>query len=150
MPPVPAPNSGAATPGGKGLIVTHCGSEHGFVESAAEVFQAKKSSGDYHKEMNGDHYEKWFSQKLLPLLPPGVPWSSDMVKAELMKLVDTQAGTDTVWTASLRLLVTSPSLLNPIGVSISGTLTALTVVLAEHFEKRRATAYSIVFTFFLP
>ncbi|KAH6921623.1 hypothetical protein HPB50_003613 [Hyalomma asiaticum] len=21
--------------------------------------------------MNGDHYEKWFSQKLLPLLPPG-------------------------------------------------------------------------------
>uniref|UniRef100_A0A224YTY5 Monocarboxylate transporter n=1 Tax=Rhipicephalus zambeziensis TaxID=60191 RepID=A0A224YTY5_9ACAR len=32
------------------------------------------------------------------------------------------------------------------GVSISGTLTALTVVLAQHFEKRRATAYSIVFT----
>ncbi|KAH6938231.1 hypothetical protein HPB50_008044 [Hyalomma asiaticum] len=34
---------------------------------SAEVFQAKKSSGDYHEEMNGDHYEKWFSQKLLPL-----------------------------------------------------------------------------------
>uniref|UniRef100_L7LZN8 Putative monocarboxylate transporter n=1 Tax=Rhipicephalus pulchellus TaxID=72859 RepID=L7LZN8_RHIPC len=32
------------------------------------------------------------------------------------------------------------------GVSISGTMTALTVVLAQHFEKRRATAYSIVFT----
>lgn len=32
------------------------------------------------------------------------------------------------------------------GVSISGTLTALTVVLAQHFEKRRATAYSVVFT----
>lgn len=32
------------------------------------------------------------------------------------------------------------------GVSISGTFTALTVVLAQHFEKRRATAYSVVFT----
>ncbi|XP_070390747.1 monocarboxylate transporter 13-like isoform X2 [Dermacentor albipictus] len=32
------------------------------------------------------------------------------------------------------------------GVSISGTMTALTVVLAQHFEKRRATAYSVVFT----
>ncbi|XP_077509292.1 monocarboxylate transporter 9-like [Amblyomma americanum] len=32
------------------------------------------------------------------------------------------------------------------GISISGTLTAITVVLAQHFEKRRATAYSVVFT----
>lgn len=119
-------STGLRNPSGKGgrLIVTYCVSEHGFVEGTAEVFQAKKSSGNYHEEMNGDHYEKWFSQKLLPLLPPGivvvmdnapyhsvkqekvprmsslkkdiqawlsekgVPWSSDMVKAELMKLVD--------------------------------------------------------------
>lgn len=32
------------------------------------------------------------------------------------------------------------------GAGISGTMMALTVVLAQHFEKRRATAYSIVFT----
>lgn len=32
------------------------------------------------------------------------------------------------------------------GISISGTLTAITVVLAQHFEKRRATAFSVVFT----
>lgn len=35
------------------------------------MFGAKKSSGDYHEEMNGYHYEKWFIKKLLPLLPPG-------------------------------------------------------------------------------
>ncbi|KAH6945723.1 hypothetical protein HPB50_009718 [Hyalomma asiaticum] len=53
-------SAGLRNPSGKGgrLIVTHCGSEHGFVEGAAEVFQATKSSGDYHKEVNGDHYEK--------------------------------------------------------------------------------------------
>ncbi|XP_037521630.1 uncharacterized protein LOC119398889 [Rhipicephalus sanguineus] len=86
----------------------------------------QKTSGDYHEEMCGDHYEKWFPQKLLPLLPPGsvivmdnaphhsvkqekvpcmsglkkdiqaclsekgVLWSSDMVRAELMKPVDNE------------------------------------------------------------
>ncbi|KAH6948352.1 hypothetical protein HPB50_023537 [Hyalomma asiaticum] len=91
---------------------------------AAEVFRAKKSSGNYHDKMNGEHYEKLFSQKLLPQVPPssaivmhnppyhfvkrdkllrmsslkrdiqawlyekGVTWCSNMVKAELMKLVD--------------------------------------------------------------
>ncbi|XP_077498610.1 uncharacterized protein LOC144109685 [Amblyomma americanum] len=66
-------STGLQNPSGKGgrLIVTHCGSEQGFVEGAAEVFRAKKNSGDYHEEMNGEHYENWFSRRLLPLLPPG-------------------------------------------------------------------------------
>ncbi|KAH7945820.1 hypothetical protein HPB49_016011 [Dermacentor silvarum] len=50
------------------LIVTHCDNESGFVE---EVFRANQSSGDYHEEMNGAHYERCFAEKLLPLLPPG-------------------------------------------------------------------------------
>ncbi|XP_070390750.1 monocarboxylate transporter 13-like isoform X4 [Dermacentor albipictus] len=45
------------------------------------------------------------------------------------------------WPMSIIDLLTSLS-----SVSISGTMTALTVVLAQHFEKRRATAYSVVFT----
>ncbi|XP_040072618.1 uncharacterized protein LOC115313586 [Ixodes scapularis] len=111
---------------GKGgrLIVTHCGNENGFVLGAGEVFCARKGTEDYHDEMDRVHYHKWFTQKLLPALPPGnvifidsapfhsvkeekvlcmsslkkdiearfskkgVTWSTDMVKAELMKLVN--------------------------------------------------------------
>ncbi|KAH6939331.1 hypothetical protein HPB50_017268 [Hyalomma asiaticum] len=62
------------------------------------------SSGDYHGEVNVEHYETWFSQKLLPQLPPGSvvvmeagqrPRMSSLRKdiqssyvAELTKLVD--------------------------------------------------------------
>ncbi|XP_075744823.1 monocarboxylate transporter 12 isoform X3 [Rhipicephalus microplus] len=46
--------------------------------------------------------------------------------------------------ANVTFIAVSYGILN--GVSISGTLTALTVVLAQHFDKRRATAYSVVFT----
>lgn len=51
-------STGLQNSSGKGgrLIVTQCGSEHGFVDGAAEVFRAKKSSGDYHEKMKGDHY----------------------------------------------------------------------------------------------
>lgn len=36
-----------------------------------EVFHTKKGTGDYHEEMNGLHYENWFTEKLLPRLPSG-------------------------------------------------------------------------------
>lgn len=59
-------------PSGKGerLIITHCGNEQGFVDGAGEVFRAWKGTGDYHQEMDGPHYEKWFSEKPLPKLAP--------------------------------------------------------------------------------
>lgn len=41
--------------------------ENGFVQGAGEVFHAKKGT----EEMNGPHYEKWFTETLLPLLPSG-------------------------------------------------------------------------------
>lgn len=33
-----------------------------------EVFRARKHTGDYHKEMDGPHYEKWFTERPLPNL----------------------------------------------------------------------------------
>lgn len=61
-------STGLKAPSGKGsrLIVTHAGSEKGFVPGAADIFTGKKGKGDYHNEMNGDYYEKWFTNKLLP------------------------------------------------------------------------------------
>ncbi|XP_054717309.1 uncharacterized protein LOC129226706 [Uloborus diversus] len=118
-------STGLKAPTGKGsrLIITHAGSEKGFVKGAADVFKAKKSKGDYHEEMNGDYYEQWFKNKLLPNLDPNsiividnasyhsvfvenipntstkkddirrwltsknIAWNSDMLKAELLNLV---------------------------------------------------------------
>ncbi|XP_072380521.1 uncharacterized protein [Diabrotica undecimpunctata] len=55
-------------PSGKGkrVILTHIGSETGFVEGGLWTFESKKS-GDYHEEMNSDGFEKWFAN-ILPLL----------------------------------------------------------------------------------
>ncbi|XP_011554813.3 uncharacterized protein LOC105386028 [Plutella xylostella] len=54
-------STGLKNPSGKGkrLIITHVGSEDGFVEGALLVFESKKD-GDYHKEMNSDTFENWF------------------------------------------------------------------------------------------
>ncbi|XP_077531208.1 uncharacterized protein LOC144143312 [Haemaphysalis longicornis] len=64
-------STGLENPSGKGgrLIVIHCGNENGFVEGACEVFRANKGTGDYHDEMNGAHFEKWLTEKLLTRLP---------------------------------------------------------------------------------
>lgn len=65
-------STGLRNPTGKGgrLIVTPCGNANGFVPGAGELFCARKGMGDYHDEMDGVHYHKWFTQKLLPALPP--------------------------------------------------------------------------------
>ncbi|KAI5707416.1 hypothetical protein M8J77_021385 [Diaphorina citri] len=54
-------------PIGKGgrLIVTHAGNSHGFIPGAKKVFRSKKS-GDYHDEMNAEHFMEWFRENLLP------------------------------------------------------------------------------------
>ena len=33
-------------------------------------FKSKTNSADYHDEMNTEHYMEWFTQQLLPNLPP--------------------------------------------------------------------------------
>nr|XP_037286294.1 uncharacterized protein LOC119179331 [Rhipicephalus microplus] len=118
--------TGLAAPSGKGarLILVHAGSSAtAFIEGAADYFRAKKGgSADYHSEMDGRYFEEWFTDKLLPNIPPnsvivmdnapyhsvalekaptkptrkadiqlwltkkGVPWSEDMVRAELLEL----------------------------------------------------------------
>lgn len=61
--------TGLKNPTGKGkrLIVTHIGSEDGFVEGGLHVFESKKT-GDYHEDMNSVVFEDWFSD-ILEKLP---------------------------------------------------------------------------------
>ncbi|KAM7311876.1 uncharacterized protein ISCGN_008783 [Ixodes scapularis] len=63
--------TGLKQPSGKGqrLIVTHIGSEDGFVPGCLDVFRGKKT-GDYHEEMDGPRFEKWFDD-VLQKLPTG-------------------------------------------------------------------------------
>ncbi|XP_040063080.1 uncharacterized protein LOC120837639 [Ixodes scapularis] len=63
--------TGLKQPSGKGqrLIVTHIGSEDEFVPGCLDVFRGKKT-GDYHEEMDGPRFEKWFDD-VLQKLPTG-------------------------------------------------------------------------------
>ncbi|KAG5897793.1 hypothetical protein JTB14_020010 [Gonioctena quinquepunctata] len=51
---------------GKRLIVCHIGSDYKFVPEALWAFESKKT-GDYHEEMDGKSFEKWF-ENILPKL----------------------------------------------------------------------------------
>ena len=63
---------GFRKPSGKGsrLIVLHAGSENDWVDGADLVFQSKKTTGDYHDEMNATTFEEWFHDKLIPNIQP--------------------------------------------------------------------------------
>ncbi|KAH6944319.1 hypothetical protein HPB50_002692 [Hyalomma asiaticum] len=53
------------------LIVLHAGSEIGFVDGRCLVFWAKKSvTTDYHSEVDGLRFERWFTEQLLPSIEP--------------------------------------------------------------------------------
>jgi len=58
-------------PSGKGprLIVVHAITLHGWVDKAQLVFEANRHTGDYHGQMNGDNFSKWFETQLLPTIP---------------------------------------------------------------------------------
>ncbi len=68
----PDGNGGWKQPSGKGnrLIVVHAGSRYGWVPNAALVFRSRTKSVDYHDEMNSEHYMEWWSDYLLPNVPP--------------------------------------------------------------------------------
>ncbi|XP_046555835.1 uncharacterized protein LOC124265087 [Haliotis rubra] len=58
-------------PSGKGnrMIALRAGSrDTGLIDGCELVFEAKKSSGDYHQEMNGDVFMNWMEHQLLPNL----------------------------------------------------------------------------------
>lgn len=58
-------------PSGKGprLIIVHAITKEGWVDGAELVFQAKKSTGDYHGQMNYENFSKWFTNQLIPNIP---------------------------------------------------------------------------------
>ncbi|XP_077485139.1 uncharacterized protein LOC144095228 [Amblyomma americanum] len=62
--------TGLAALSGKGarLILVHAGSSTtGFVQDAADFFRAKTGNhADYHSEIDGNYFEKWFTDKNLP------------------------------------------------------------------------------------
>lgn len=66
-------STGLKAPSGKGrrLIITHIGSETGFLDGGLEIFQSKKTN-DYHEEMDAAHFEKWLSQILNKIEPGSV------------------------------------------------------------------------------
>jgi transposase len=59
-------------PAGKGprLIIVHAITHQGWVHGAKLVFQAKQRTGDYHGQMNSENFTKWFTEQLLPHIPP--------------------------------------------------------------------------------
>jgi hypothetical protein len=65
---------GLKSPTGRGprfaLVQVHAGNEHEFVPNAKLVFLCKNNTADAHDEMDGEMYEKYFSEQLLPNLPP--------------------------------------------------------------------------------
>ena len=44
------------------MIVLHAGNEHGFVPFGKLVFKAGSSDGDYHSEMNHQHFQSWLAE----------------------------------------------------------------------------------------
>lgn len=57
---------------GKRIIILHAGSEDGFVPDALllSAKNVKSSCLDYHEDMSGELFEKWFRETLIPKLKP--------------------------------------------------------------------------------
>ena len=41
-----------------------------MIDRAQLVFQSKKSTGDYHDKLTGEHFEEWSRDTVLRKLPP--------------------------------------------------------------------------------
>lgn len=58
-------------PTGKGerLIIINAITKNGWVKDAKLVFKSTRKTGDYHGQMDGKLFQKWFSEKLIPNIP---------------------------------------------------------------------------------
>jgi hypothetical protein len=58
-------------PTGKGerLIIMNAMTKDGWVPEAKVVLKSTRKTGDYHGQMHGDVFQKWFVEKLLPPIP---------------------------------------------------------------------------------
>jgi transposase len=58
------------TGNGERFIIMNAITKNGWVPDAKVVFKSTKKTGDYHGQMNGEIFNKWFIDKLLPNIPP--------------------------------------------------------------------------------
>lgn len=58
-------------PAGKGRrwCFIHAMLETGLIADACYIFEAKKSTGDYHNMFNAQHFQEWWINQLMPNLP---------------------------------------------------------------------------------
>ncbi|XP_040062230.1 uncharacterized protein LOC120837106 [Ixodes scapularis] len=99
--------TGLKVPSGKGerVIVTHAGSDTGFVSGCLDVLCEKK--GDYHDEMDSNRFEAWFLHLLDHIEPNSVividnaPYHSR--KAEAVPTTATKKGEIQQWLSSKNL-----------------------------------------------
>lgn len=58
-------------PGGKGrrLCFINAVTDEGLIPNALRIFEAKKSTGDYHDMFNAKHFLEWCANQLIPNLP---------------------------------------------------------------------------------
>ena len=58
---------------GKGprLIIVHAGGEAGWTSKTDLIFRVKSKTGDYHHEMNSEHFLEWFENQLCTHIPAG-------------------------------------------------------------------------------
>ncbi|KAJ4431222.1 hypothetical protein ANN_19819 [Periplaneta americana] len=54
---------------GQRAVIVHAGGEMGFIEGVELIYDSKSQYGDYHDEMNGENYNKWLKERLIPNLP---------------------------------------------------------------------------------
>lgn len=58
------------TGNGSRLIILNAISKDGWVKNSKLIFKSTRKTGDYHGQMNGPLFQKWFSEKLIPNIPP--------------------------------------------------------------------------------
>lgn len=58
-------------PAGKGRrwCFIHAMHQTGLIPGAIYIFEAKKSTGDYHNMFNAQHFQEWWTNQLMPNLP---------------------------------------------------------------------------------
>ncbi|KAM7308522.1 uncharacterized protein ISCGN_012156 [Ixodes scapularis] len=100
--------TGLKVPSGKGerVIVTHAGSDTGFVSGCLDVFRGTKK-GDYHDEMDSKRFEAWFLH-LLDYIEPNIVIVIDSApyhnrKAEAVPTTATTKGEIQQWLSSKNL-----------------------------------------------
>ena len=58
------------TGNGERFIIMNAITRNGWVPNAKLVFKSTRKTGDYHGQMNFNLFKKWFTEKLLPNIPP--------------------------------------------------------------------------------